>query len=453
MAKRRTVARCTDCGHEEPRWVGRCPGCLAWGTVVEAEPRPERSVAPATAACAARPIAQVPLHDVDRIVTGIGELDRVLGGGLVPGVAVLIGGEPGVGKSTLLLHAADAVARRGGTVLYASGEESAGQLRLRAQRLGALSDRLLVAAETSLPAVAALVDEHRPQLLVVDSIQTVADPGIGSSPGSVVQVRECAASLVRLAKTTGTATVVVGHVTKEGTIAGPRVLEHLVDVVVSFEGDDLRALRLLRAAKNRFGAVGEIGCFEMSGDGLREVADPSRLFVGEHAADTAGVVRTVTIEGPRPLAVEVQALVVSSTLAAPRRQASGLDPARLPLLTAVLERRASVDLRQQDVFASAVGGVRVREPAADLALCLAIASSCRDVAVPADTVAVGEVGLAGEVRSVPQLPRRLAEAARLGATAAVVPAAYDGGDHGLRLHRAEDLRGAVAAALRAPAGV
>ncbi len=453
MAKKRTIARCADCGHEEPKWVGRCPGCGSWGTLAEVTPADDtsdssvRTSAPKAPARPAERIADVPLHDVDRLRTGIGEFDRVLGGGLVPGVAGLIGGEPGVGKSTLLLQAAHRIADDGGTVLYVSGEESAGQLRLRAQRVGALADDLLVAAETSLPSLLGLVERHAPDVLIVDSIQTVSDPALSSSPGAVLQVRECAAALVRSAKATGTATLLVGHVTKEGSIAGPRVLEHLVDVVLAFEGDRQHALRILRAMKNRFGAAGEVGCFEMAGDGLREVADPSRLFLADHDGDPPGVAITVTIEGPRPLAAELQALVAPSKQNFPRRQATGLDNSRLPMLVAVLERRADVPLSDHELFVSAVGGVKVREPAADLALCAAIASSRRDRTIPSDTIVVGEVGLAGEVRTVPQLERRLAEASRLGFRDAIVPAAYDGGDHSLRLQRVQDVRAALRAVL------
>ncbi|HEX2028372.1 MAG TPA: DNA repair protein RadA [Nitriliruptorales bacterium] len=450
--RNRTVARCSRCGHQEPRWVGRCPGCHAWGTLEEhvtvatCATSARRSAA-TVVATPARPIGTVPLEDAGRIPTGCGELDRVLGGGVVPGTVGLLGGEPGVGKSTLLLQAAQAVATAGHTLLYVSGEESASQLRLRAERLGALSPRLLVAAESSLPAVLALLDTHAPAVVVVDSIQTIRDPALASAAGSTVQVRECAAALVRAAKSTGRAVLLVGHVTKDGAVAGPRVLEHIVDVVVAFEGERHHALRLLRTVKNRFGPAGEIGCFEMAGDGLREVADPSRLFLAEQGPTVAGIAVTITVEGPRPLAVEVQALAAASNLAMPRRQASGLDASRVPLMVAVLDRRAGVPLAGHDLFASAVGGIRLREPAADLALCLAIASSRTDRPVPCDTVTVGEVGLAGEVRIVPQLERRLAEAARLGFAAAVVPAAYRGERYGLRLHPVRDVRGAVATAL------
>ena len=445
MGKReRTVARCGECGHEEPRWVGRCPACESWGSLVEMRAAPT-TAGPRAAGmtAAALPIGQVPLDGVRRTSTGISEFDRVLGGGLVPGAVALVGGEPGIGKSTLLLQASHAVAVAGGTVLYVSAEESAGQVRLRAERLGALAPTLLVAAETALPSVLDLIDRHRPDVVVLDSIQTLSDPQLGSAAGSVVQVRECAAALTRLAKVRGTAVLLVGHVTKDGAIAGPRVLEHLVDVVLSFEGDRHHALRLLRGLKNRFGPAGEVGCFEMAGDGLREVIDTTRLFTAAHDDATPGVALTVMIEGPRPLVVEVQALAAKSNLTMPRRVATGLDASRLPLLVAVLDKRANVVLREHDLFASAVGGVRVREPAADLAVCLAIASSLCDVPVPQRTVAIGEVGLAGEVRPVPQLERRLSEAARSGFTSAIVPAAFTGEASGLRLVRVADLASAV----------
>lgn len=397
MSRPRTSFRCAacNCGHTQPRWTGRCPACEAWGTMRQETMASQHGALSESPPTPARPLARVPLHEVQRISTGIGEVDRVLGGGLVPGVVALMGGEPGIGKSTLLLQMAHAVAAAGHDVLYVSGEESAGQMRLRAQRLGALAERLLVASETSLQAVLGLLETHRPAVLLLDSIQIISEPSVPSSAGSVAQVRECAAALVRAAKQTSTATVLVGHVTKEGAIAGPRVLEHLVDVVLAFEGDRHHALRLLRAVKNRFGAAGEVGCLEMADDGLREVVDPSRLFLTEHTTDPSGVAVTVAVEGPRPLTVEVQALVAATRLAMPRRQASGLDPSRLALLVAVLERRCGVKLAEHDLFSSAVGGVRLREPAADLAVCLAIASSRLDRQLPRGLVAIGEVGLAG----------------------------------------------------------
>ncbi|MDQ3273590.1 MAG: DNA repair protein RadA, partial [Actinomycetota bacterium] len=405
-----------------------------------------RAVAPARAA---KPIRQVSVDDHARAATGIAELDRVLGGGLVPGSVTLVGGEPGAGKSTLLLQAAHALAERGGgaNVLYLSAEESPGQVRLRADRLDALSDHLLLASETELPSVLGLVDRHRPAVLILDSIQTVRHPDVAGTAGGVSQVRECAGMLVGEAKRRGMATVMVGHVTKDGQLAGPRLLEHLVDVVLELSGERHHALRLLHAAKNRFGAVGEVGCFEMTGNGMAGIADAGRLFVGEAADGTTGVAVTLALEGRRPLACEVQALVAPTALVNPRRVASGIDAQRLSLLVAVLERRADVALSDRDVFVSSVGGVRLGEPAVDLALCLAIASSRREAPVARRLVALGEVGLAGELRLVTQTERRLAEAARLGFGGALLPAAYDGPAFGLALHRSRNLSEALAAGL------
>lgn len=448
-ARTRTVARCSACGNQESQWVGRCSGCGAWGTVQEhQQDTRDGSRADVPAARPAAPVGDVPLEAVSRHRSAIGEFDRVLGGGLVPGAVVLLGGAPGVGKSTLLLQAADALAAAGRTVLYISAEESAAQVRLRAERLGTLSRALLVAAETSLPAITALVASHEPAVVVLDSIQTVSDPRRDAPPGALVQVRDCSAALVRCARRSGAAVVLVGHVTKEGDLAGPRSLEHLVDAVLHVEGDRDQSLRMLRAVKNRFGAVGEVGCFEMTGEGMAEVADPSRLLLGGHERMAPGIAVTITVEGPRPMAVEVQALTASTALHAPRRQTSGLDRARLPQLVAVLERRAGVSLQGHDLYTSAVGGVRLREPAADLAVCLAVASARLDQRVTPGVVAVGEVGLAGEIRRVPDLDRRLAEAARLGFSAAIVPASHQGAGHGLRLHRVGSLGPALHAGLQ-----
>jgi DNA repair protein RadA/Sms len=401
-------------------------------------------VVPAPPTRAARQIRTVALDATARASTGIGELDRVLGGGLVAGAVALLHGEPGAGKSTLLLQAADALARGGATVLYVSAEESPGQVRMRADRLDALSDGLLLASETDVQAVLGLIESHAPDVLIVDSVQTVRLPETPGAAGSVSQVRDCAAAIVASAKERGMATILVGHVTKDGQLAGPRVLEHLVDAVCEIEGDRHHALRLVRATKNRFGAVGEVGCFEMTEQGLVGVEDAGRLFVGDTPDGTTGVGVTIALEGRRPMACEVQALVNSTTLTNPRRVASGLDGQRLNLLVAVLQRRADVNLTGSDVYASSVGGVRLTEPAVDLALCLALASSAGERPVHAGIVALGEVGLAGELRLVGQIQRRLSEAARLGFTGAVVPAAYDGPAYGLRLNRARDLAGALA---------
>ncbi len=454
MAKTRVHVRCAACGRTEPKWVGQCPQCRAWGTMLEHASAPAAAVPASNGAPArpARPVAEVPPDEHARAATGIGELDRVLGGGLVPGSVTLLGGEPGAGKSTLLLQAADALARCGRRVLYLSAEESAGQVRLRAERLATLEGGLLLACETELPAVLALVEEAAPDVLILDSIQTVSSPDASGIAGGSSQVRACAAALVNTAKARAMATLLVGHITKDGQLAGPRVLEHLVDTVCDLSGDRHHALRLLRATKNRFGPAGEVGCFEMAGDGLHDVPDAGRLFVGETPPGTTGVAVTVTLEGTRALACELQALTAGSQLANARRVASGLDGARLALLVAVLDRRADVALRDQDVYASTVGGVRLAEPAVDLALCLAIASSRGNRAVVPELVAVAEVGLAGELRLVAQTERRLGEAARLGFTDALLPHAYDGPGFGLRLHRARGVCEALDAGLRPCAG-
>ncbi len=465
MVKTKKVAQCTECGHRQARWEGRCPGCGEWGSLVEVESRPSPSHpnGPHTIKPAA-PITHVPIDDARRVPTGIGEFDRVLGGGLVAGSVVLLGGEPGAGKSTLLLQVARALATgaglpagageegldavdASGPVLYVSAEESPSQVRLRADRLEALHPHVLLASETDLGTVLALVEHHDPAVMVLDSIQTVRCPDVPGAPGQPSQVRECASAVVAAAKQRGMAVLLVGHVTKDGQLAGPRMLEHLVDVVCEMDGDRHHALRMVRAVKNRFGPVGEVGCFEMTGEGLRPVADAGRLFVGAAPDGTTGVVVTLALEGRRPVACEVQALVVDSPLGNPRRVASGLDSARLSLLVAVCQQRAGIALANRDVFASTVGGIRLIEPAADLAVCLAIVSSRTEQPVPRDLVVLGEVGLAGELRPVAQVERRLSEAARLGFRQALVPAAYDGPAAGLELRRGRDLADAMGVAL------
>jgi len=393
----------------------------------------------------------VPIAEVDTAAwaarpTGIGELDRVLGGGFVPGSVTLLGGEPGIGKSTLILQVLSALASSGLKCLLVCGEESVQQVRLRAERLGALRPRLWLVAETALPHILSAVDEVAPDFVVVDSIQTVYDPDLASAPGTVAQVRECASRLVRLAKERALPAVLVGHVTKDGTLAGPRVLEHVVDTVLSFEGERHHALRLLRALKHRFGPTSELGLFEMAETGLVGVPDPGALFLSDRCPGVPGSVVVPTLDGHRPLLVEVQGLVVGSELAMPRRSAQGLDPGRLALLVAVLQRRAGINLARSDVFALAVGGVKVAEPAADLAIALALASSDRGVALAADQVAVGEVGLGGEIRQVAQTGRRLAEAARLGFTSALVPASAPDPPPGITVRRVSTLGAAVGAA-------
>jgi DNA repair protein RadA/Sms len=426
--RERPAYRCDECGHTPPRWVGRCPECQAWGTVAEVGAgavglRPlAAAVATGAVTAPARPIGDIDVEAARARPTGVAELDRVLGGGLVPGAVLLLAGEPGVGKSTLLLEVARRYAAAGGPpALVVTGEESAAQVRLRAERTGALHPRLYLAAETDLAALLAHVEAVSPGLLVVDSVQTVASPVAEGSAGGVTQVRAVAAALIAAAKERGMATVLVGHVTKDGAIAGPRVLEHLVDVVLQFEGDRHSTLRLVRAAKNRFGPADEVGCFELTDGGIAGLPDPSGLFLSRRAEPVPGTCVTVTVEGRRPLLTEVQALVARSTLATPRRAVSGLDSARVAMVLAVLERRGRVHLGEQDVFSATVGGVRVTEPAADLAVALAVASAARDRPLPASVVAVGEVGLSGELRRVGGIGRRLAEAARLGFGTALVP--------------------------------
>lgn len=446
---------CTECGWTAAKWAGRCGECQAWGSVVEdAGPTSgPRTVATAPSRGPARPIGEIDVEPARARPTGVAELDRVLGGGLVPGAVVLLAGEPGVGKSTLLLDVASRVAHGSGQrVLYVTGEESAGQVRLRAERIGALAEGLLLAAETDLGAVLGHVEATRPTMLVVDSVQTVASAHVDGAPGGVSQVREVAAALIAAAKERDIPAVLVGHVTKDGTVAGPRTLEHLVDVVCQFEGDRHSRLRLVRATKNRYGPTDEVGCFDLTEAGIVGLADPSGLFLSHALHRVPGTCVTVTLEGRRALATEVQALVVPSMLSNPRRTTSGVDSSRLAMILAVLHRRAGQATTDRDVYVSTVGGARVAEPAADLAVALATASALQDVPLLEGLVAVGEVGLAGEIRPVVGLVRRLAEARRLGFTRAVVPAGgVEPGQapDGLDLLEAHDLAEAVRLA-RAP---
>ena len=409
---------CQECGRESAKWLGRCPDCGSWNTFLEAAPAPAGGHAPAVPV----QVWAVPQDGEERLVLGLGEFDRVLGGGLVAGSLVLIGGDPGIGKSTLVLQVAALAARAGGRpVLYVSGEESARQVSMRARRLGLVGAGLYLLAETELEAALKAAEALSPSLLVVDSIQTVYWGGLPQPAGSVVQLRQCALKLLQWAKSTGVPVILVGHVTKEGELAGPKVLEHMVDVVLYLEGERFSSYRVLRGAKNRFGSVAEVGVFEMWGEGMVEVANPSELFLSERAQDGIGSAVVPVMEGSRPLLVEVQALTSPTVAPAPRRTANGLDYNRLVLVAAVLSRRLGLPLANQDIIASVVGGLRVQEPAADLALALAIVSSQRDRPLPADLVAVGEVGLSGELRSVPHLERRLLEAERLGFRRAVLP--------------------------------
>ncbi len=420
MAKPKSVFVCSECGATALKWMGLCPSCGEAGTLSEqAAERGGRAVGPAASPV---PLAEIEAREVERISTGLAELDRVLGGGLVAGQVTLIGGDPGIGKSTLLLQALAALGAKH-KVLYVSGEESAEQVALRARRLGVGAAGVGLLAEIQLERVLGALQAARPEVAVVDSIQTLWSDTLQSAPGSVAQVRECAAQLARHAKKAGTALFIVGHVTKEGAIAGPRVLEHIVDTVLYFEGDPHSAFRLVRAVKNRFGAVNELGVFAMTDSGLRAVANPSALFLQRHEKDVAGSCVLATLEGTRPLLVEIQALVDAAHAPNPRRLTVGLEQNRLAMLLAVLHRHAGIATMDQDVFVNAVGGVRIGEPAADLAAALAIVSSLTDRPIPGKVLAFGEVGLAGEVRPAPRGQDRLKEAAKLGFTRALVPQA------------------------------
>ena len=447
MAKIRLVHRCTECGTAHPKWSGKCLTCDAWNSLVEDFEGGDEPITSLAAGMALVPAGEpTQIGKVDSSVghprlTNIEELDRVLGGGLVPGSVTLLGGEPGIGKSTLLLQL---LANMSGTTLYVTAEESAQQVRMRAERLGALRDDLWLLPEMSLPHIITAINTVRPSLVVIDSIQMIADPDLGSTPGSVVQVRGCAHRLVQEAKRRNLPIVLVGHVTKEGGLAGPRVLEHVVDTVLSFEGERHHALRLLRASKHRYGPTNELGLFEMTEQGLVGVPDASQLFLADRRTGVPGSVVVPTLEGQRPLLVELQALTNAvSGGAPPRRSAQGVDPGRLSMLLAVLERRARVSLSSHEVYASVVGGVRLTEPGADLALCLALVSAITNTPLPADLVVVGEVGLAGEVRQAAQISRRLAEASRLGFTRAIVPANSPDDLRGIKLQRASTLNEAL----------
>ena len=477
MAKTSAGFRCAECGWQTAKWVGRCGECQAWGTVEEtAVPRLVRAGIRAAGyanpgagksgrlgggpvSTAAMPIGQVDAAEASARPTGLDELDRVLGGGLVPGAVLLLAGEPGVGKSTLLLEAGALVAKEG-PVLYITGEESAAQVRLRADRIGAISENLYLAAETDLDAVVSHIADVQPKLLIIDSVQTVAVGDVEGVPGGVTQVREVAAALTAVAKERAMATILVGHVTKDGSVAGPRTLEHLVDVVLHFEGDRHSRLRMVRAVKNRYGPTDEVGCFDLGEYGLIGLADPSGLFLSRHREPVPGTCVTVTLEGRRPLLAEVQALVASSNAEVPRRVTSGLDSSRVGMVLAVLQRRADVKVGKSDVYAATVGGVRLTEPSVDLAIALALSSSIGNLSIPPGVIAVGEVGLAGEVRNVAGVPRRVSEAERMGFRRAIVPSGSSaaseagamsssaGAGKGMEVVEVEDVRSALAAALR-----
>jgi len=428
MAKSKTVFICSECGGQSPKWLGQCPHCLAWNTLEESRESAltasaaEHRYAPLSVASSMRSLSEVEAQELPRHSTGLAELDRVLGGGLVDGAVVLIGGDPGIGKSTLLLQALVAMSE-GSRVLYVTGEESAEQVALRARRLGLSGTGVDLLAEIRLEAIQAALTSSKPAVAVIDSIQTMYSSELTSAPGSVSQVKECAAQLTRIAKQTGVPIVMIGHVTKDGALAGPRVLEHIVDTVLYFEGDTHSSYRLIRAIKNRFGAVNELGVFAMTDRGLRGVSNPSALFLSRHTTEVAGSCVMATQEGTRPLLVEIQALVDTAHVPNPRRLSVGLEGHRLAMLLAVLHRHAGVSTFDQDVFVNAVGGVRITEPAADLPVLLAILSSLRDRPLPPGLFAFGEVGLAGEVRPAPRGQERLREAAKLGFSIAVIPRA------------------------------
>ncbi len=454
MARAKASYRCTACGKQVPKWVGRCPECGGWGSVEESAPAAAAggpvSVAPSSPAVR---ITDIDAHAADATPTGIGEFDRVLGRGVVPGSVILLAGEPGVGKSTLLLETVKHWARAGRTALYVTGEESAGQVRLRAERTDAVHENIYLAAETDLATILGHVEALRPTLLIVDSVQTVVATGTDGVSGGVTQIRAVTTALVSLAKNSGVAVILVGHVTKDGNVAGPRSLEHLVDVVLAFEGDRHTSLRLIRGIKNRFGPSDEVGCFEQRSDGIHEVADPSGIFVHSHDVAVPGSVNLVALDGRRALVGEIQALLNKTEANMPRRAVSGLDAARVAKMLAVAAKHSGIATYNQEVYVSTVGGMKVAEPAADLAIFLALYSSHRNCAIAPGTIAIGEVGLTGEVRRVSSTARRVAEAKRLGFTHALIPAGTDEEmPRGIRISKVADLGDASRAATGRDAG-
>ncbi|SFJ37078.1 DNA repair protein RadA [Thermoflavimicrobium dichotomicum] len=426
MAKMKSKFVCQECGYESPKWMGRCPGCQSWNTMVEerdvsASKMPMVGIKSRSQREKATPITKVGKLEEPRADTGIKELNRVLGGGLVPGSLILVGGDPGIGKSTLLLQATYQLAKRGMQVLYVSGEESIEQIRLRAERLGALHDNVIVASETDLIAIESLIEETKPKLVIIDSIQTMFHPEVTSAPGSVSQVRECTGQIMRFAKDWGVAIIIVGHVTKAGAIAGPRMLEHMVDSVLYFEGERHHTYRVLRAVKNRFGSTNEIGVFEMKESGLVEVENPSEMFLSGRPVGVPGTAVAASIEGTRPVLVELQALVAPTTFVTPKRMATGVDHHRVTMIMAVLEKRLGFFLQNQDAYLNVVGGVRLDEPAVDLAMAVSLVSSFRDQPTEAHDLFIGEVGLTGEVRAVSRVEQRVAEAYNLGFKRVILP--------------------------------
>lgn len=429
MAKRKTKFLCQECGYESAKWMGKCPGCGNWNTMVEEVEKVPAQRKGAFAhsqgmTLAAKPIPVTSIETVNepRIKTDLGELNRVLGGGVVPGSLVLIGGDPGIGKSTLLLQVSAQLALKKQSVLYVSGEESQKQTKLRADRLGVMSDQLLVYSETNLEEISRTIENSKVDFVVIDSIQTIFHPEVTSAPGSVSQVRECTAELMRIGKTKGIAIFIVGHVTKEGSIAGPRLLEHMVDTVLYFEGERHHTYRILRAVKNRFGSTNEMGIFEMKEFGLEEVENPSEIFLEERSQGAAGSTVVASMEGTRPVLVEIQALISPTSFGNPRRMATGIDHNRVPLLMAVLEKRVGMLLQNQDAYLKVAGGVKLDEPAIDLAISVSIASSFRDKTTRATDCIIGEVGLTGEVRRVSRIEQRVQEAAKLGFERVILPA-------------------------------
>ena len=451
--KKKTVFYCTECGNETAKWAGQCPACGAWNTLVEApaEPKAKSDAArPRKGGTAPKLLSELDTQEEIRFPTGLSELDRVLGGGAVRGSVVLVGGAPGVGKSTLLLQLCGLIGRSE-RILYVSGEESRRQLKMRAQRLGVSDGDIYVLAETDLGEIGAAIESTEPTVVIIDSIQTMFDPELAAAPGSVSQVRECTMSIMRRAKADGFVAFVVGHINKEGNIAGPKVLEHMVDCVLYFEGEQSMSYRILRAAKNRFGSTNEIGVFEMADRGLREVPNPSETLLSGRPTDTPGTCVACVMEGSRPILAEVQALAAKSGYAAARRNSNGIDYNRAMLLLAVLEKRGGLAVSGCDVYVNVVGGLQLDEPAADLATLLAVASSYRDVPIGSDLAAIGEVGLSGEVRSVTQLDHRLSETARLGFRRCIIPAHVRGdvqAPPGLKLISVRNVREAISEALK-----
>jgi DNA repair protein RadA/Sms len=425
MAKARTVFYCKECGYESSKWLGQCPGCRQWDTFVEEPVTKRMSSGSGSRDMVKEPVllSTVQSETESRVGSGIGEFDRVLGGGIVPGSLVLVGGDPGIGKSTLLLQTCRELVNRGIKVIYISGEESKGQIKMRAERLGAFSGELLLLCETNLDLIEDVVNKHKPEIIVIDSIQTMYKEDITSAPGSVGQVREATGALMRMAKSTGITIFIIGHVTKEGMVAGPRVLEHMVDTVLYFEGDNYASYRVLRAVKNRFGSTNEIGVFEMQGSGLIEVKNPSEYMLNGRPEDEPGSVVAASIEGTRPILVEVQALTSRTSFNMPRRTAAGTDYNRVNLLMAVLEKRLGIQLGDCDAYVNVAGGMRITEPALDLAIVTAILSSFRNITVRSNTVLFGEVGLTGEIRAVNMADQRVAEAAKMGFDICILPQA------------------------------